>query len=114
MGRDGRVASNEGLLRDVNDRIEEVAQSFGSGDDEPPSDEAEFLCECGQANCTESVRLTIREYEDVRRDETHFVVFPGHEDSDLEEVVAHVQRYTVVRKHPAESSIAHETDPHRH
>jgi hypothetical protein len=42
------------------------------------------------------------------------VVFRGHEDSDIEDVVATSSRYTVVRKHPAEASIAEETDPHRH
>jgi hypothetical protein len=114
MGRDARVASNEGLLRDVNDRIEEVTQRLGPGDEEAEAEEADFLCECGHANCTESVHLTIREYEDVRRDETMFVVFPGHEDRDVEDVVAHYERYVVVQKHPEEASIAEETDPNRH
>jgi hypothetical protein len=114
MGRDGRVASNEGLLRDVNDRIEEVTQRFGNGEEGSEADGADFLCECGQENCTESVRMSVREYEELRRDENHFVVFPGHEDPDVEDVVATYGRYTVVRKHPAEASIAEETDPHRH
>jgi hypothetical protein len=60
------------------------------------------------------VRMSIREYEELRREETHFVVFRGHEDPDIEDVVATRSRYTVVRKHPAEASIAEETDPHRH
>jgi hypothetical protein len=113
MDRDARVASNEGLMREVNDRVEELAQRFDLGD-ESPGDEVEFLCECGQENCTESVRLTIREYEEIRRDQTHFVVFPGHEDPDVEDVVANSDGYTVVRKHPAEASIADEMDPDRH
>jgi hypothetical protein len=114
MGRDGRVASNEGLLRDVNDRIEEVTQRFGNGEAGSEADEADFLCECGHENCTESVRMSVREYEGVRRDETHFVVFPGHEDHDVEDVVTHYEGYAVVRKHPPEAAIAEETDPRRH
>jgi hypothetical protein len=114
MGRDGRVATNEGLLRDVNDRIEEITQRFELGDAEADAGEAEFLCECGQENCTESVRMSVREYEELRRDETHFVVFPGHEDPDVEDVVARRAQYTIVRKHPAEAAVAEETDPERH
>jgi hypothetical protein len=114
MGRDAQVASNEGLLRDVNDRIEEVMERFGNGEARPEDEEADFLCECGTQDCIESVRMSIREYEELRREENHFVVFRGHEDPDIEDVVATSSRYTVVRKHPAEASIAEETDPHRH
>jgi hypothetical protein len=74
MGRDARVASNEGLLREVNDRIEEVMERFGNGEARPEDEETDFLCECGTEDCVESVRMSIREYEDVRRDEDHFVV----------------------------------------
>jgi len=114
MERDGRVTSNEGLLRDVNDRIKEVVQRFGNGEAGTEADDADFLCECGRQNCTESVRMSIREYEGLRRDKNHFVVFPGHEGRAVEDVAAKYARYTVVRKHPAEASFAEETDPHRH
>lgn len=104
MGRDGRVASNEGLLRHVNDRIKEVVQRFGNGEAGSEAHDADFLCECGQDNCTESVPMSVREYEELRRDEKHFVVFPGHEDPDVETVAAKYARYTVVRK-PAGSAV---------
>lgn len=111
--RDDRVASNEGLLRDVNDRIEEVGERLGV-DGEDAADGLDFLCECGHENCTETVRLTLGEYEDIRREETLFVVFPGHEDPSVEEVIVRHERYSVVRKHPEEAAVAEETDPHRH
>jgi hypothetical protein len=114
MGRNGRVASNEGLLRDVNDRIEEIAQTFDRGFDEREAGEADFLCECGRENCTESVRMSVREYEGARGEEDLFIVFPGHADLAVEEVIIQHERYTIVRKHPDEAAIAHETDPRRH
>jgi hypothetical protein len=114
MGRDALVASNEGLFRDVNDRIEEVTQKFSHGDKEPQAQEADFLCECGHDNCTQAVRLTLKEYEGVRHEETFFIVFPGHEDDDVETVVDRYEHYTVVRKHPEEAGIAEATDPERH
>jgi hypothetical protein len=107
--RDDRIASNEGLLRDINYRIEEVSQERGES-----NGGFDFLCECGRENCTEVVRLTIAEYERVRDDETHFLVFLGHETDDIEDVVVQEERYSVVRKHPDEAAVAQETDPHRH
>ena len=107
--RDDRVASNEGLLRDINDRIEELSQESRESDGM-----YDFLCECGRVNCTETVSLTIAEYERAREDETHFLVFPGHETDDIEDVVVQDERYSVVRKHPDEAEVAEETDPRRH
>jgi hypothetical protein len=107
--RNDRIASNKGLLRDINDRIEEVSQEFGER-----NGRFDFLCECGRENCIEVVRLTIAEYERVRDDETHFLVFLGHETDDIEDVVVQEERYSVVRKHPDEAAVAEETDPRRH
>lgn len=107
--RNDRIASNEGLLRDVNDRIEEVSQESGES-----NGVFDFLCECGRESCTEVVRLTIAEYERVRDDEAHFLIFPSHETDDIEDVVVQDERYSVVRKHPDEAAVAQETDPRRH
>ena len=43
------------LMRAVNDRIFELLSEFGSED-------GEFLCECGNADCIETIQLTLREY----------------------------------------------------
>jgi hypothetical protein len=58
MNRDGRQ-----LVREVNDRIYGVLLGLGSED-------GDFLCECGSEKCSESVRITLREYAALRaRDE---------------------------------------------
>jgi hypothetical protein len=79
--QEARIANTEALFRDVNERIAESARRFYAN-------EAEFVCECADSNCTERVRATLDEYERVRRDGTHFLVVPGHEDSRMERVVA--------------------------
>jgi hypothetical protein len=43
------------LTRKVNDRIYEAWRSTGSED-------GDFLCECGNADCPERVQITLREY----------------------------------------------------
>jgi hypothetical protein len=113
MDRKRRLATNEGLLREVNDRVEEVAQEFDRAEVHADG-QTDFLCECGDDECTATVRMTVTEYEGVRSEETHFVVVPGHEDTSVEDIVQRHERYVVVRKHPDEAAIAEATDPHRH
>jgi hypothetical protein len=103
-GRNDRLARNETLFRSVNERVEEVVQPG-------PNEEIDFLCECGDDSCVEKVTLTRREYERVRQDGAQFAVIPGHEIPEIENVVMRGERFLVVCKHPAQSEIAHETDP---
>ena len=104
--RQQRVAKNEAVFRQVNERIEEVNEAF---DADEPSD---FLCECGDDNCTEPVSLTLAEYEQVRSNPTHFVIAPGHDIIDVERVIAQNERFAVVEKFSGEAErIAVETDP---
>jgi hypothetical protein len=91
----------------VNERIQELAKTFGL--DEQRLD---LVCECGDASCTEQIRMTLSEYEAVRADPTHFAVYPGHETSDVEEVVATNEGYDVVRKFEGDpAALAEQTDP---
>ena len=70
MSREERVARNEALFREVNERIKDVSEGVSA------ASETDFVCECGDAECTEPVSLTPVEYEEVRRDPTHFSSSP--------------------------------------
>jgi hypothetical protein len=105
--REDRLARNEAVFREVNERIEGLQESASAD----PDDQVDFLCECGSEDCTETVAMTLAEYEDVRSDPTHFVVVPGHEVLDVEHVIDANSRFRVVRKHPEEAAIAEEADP---
>ena len=94
-----RQARNEALLREVNERIESVgAGNPGIGEE----GYLEFLCECGQDESCEMtpVRLTQAEYEEVRRQDDRFAVYPGHDKPELERVVRRTDRYVLVDKLP--------------
>ncbi len=100
-----RVGKNEALFREVNERIRDITTY---------DDDAEFLCECGDATCTEAIRMTIAEYEGVRRDPTHFAVVPGHELDDVEQVILQNERFAIVEKRAGDATkVALETDPRR-
>lgn len=105
--RKRRIAQNEVVFREVNERIEELADQFGL-----KGRPLELVCECGDMSCTSKIRISASYYEEVRRDPTLFVIFPGHEAAGVEEVVDKREDYEVVRKQaggPAE--IARDTNP---
>src|ERR687884_1096013 len=89
-----RIGHNEAVFRDVNERIEVVAESFGLVD--RPLD---FMCECGNASCMAAISMTQAEYEELRSDPRQFAVVPGHEIPDVEEVVQKRKGYDIIRKH---------------
>jgi len=90
--REERVARNETLFREVNERIKQVNVGLAT------VEATDFLCECGDEGCTAPISLTMAEYEAVRAEPTHFAVVPGHVLPDIEQVVAGNNRYSVVAK----------------
>jgi hypothetical protein len=106
MSREERVARNEALFREVNERIRDV------NEEAPAAAETAFVCECGDPECTEPVSLTLVEYEEIRGDPTHFAVLPGHVVADVEVVIAGNDRFVVVKKtDPQAARIAVREDP---
>ncbi len=86
-----RIARTESLFRDVNERIAETA-------DRLDVTEGEFLCECADPACAERVEATLPEYEGVRSESTQFMLVPGHDVPEVEEVVAERPGHSVVEK----------------
>jgi hypothetical protein len=71
----------------------------------------EFLCECSNIDCTLRLPLTLAAYERVRVDPTQFVVAPGHDLPEIEDVVHRADGYQVVRKHGEAAELAEDRDP---
>jgi hypothetical protein len=87
-------AQTEALFRDVNERIAESAERFDA-------DAAEFVCECADPNCTHRIQTTLEHYDEVRGEPTHFLLVPGHEDTDIERVIERRGRLAIVEKFEA-------------
>jgi hypothetical protein len=104
--REERLARNEVLFRDVNERIEKLAAPQGTD-----ADTFEFLCECSNLDCSLRLPLTLAVYEEVRADPALFVVAPGHELPEIEEVLRRTDAYQVVRKEGEAALLAAEQDP---
>ena len=95
--REERTAANEALLREVNDRIEDVGQRLRVLPDDETLD---FRCECGQSGSESLISMSVREYAHVRADVDRFAVTPGHENDEIERVVERNDRYVIVDKRP--------------
>ena len=85
------IARNEAFFRAVNEGIAEASERF-------ESEEAEFLCECGDEHCTHRLEVPLEEYEQVRQSPTQFIVKRGHVLPEVEEVVRRRRRYAIVEK----------------
>jgi hypothetical protein len=85
-----RLARNQILFREVNERLHEL--STGGGES------SEYVCECSNVDCVETISLTREEYESVRSYPAVFVVTPGHEIHEVERIVAEDDGYTLVEK----------------
>ena len=101
-----RQARNESLIREVNERIEQVDKAAEEGNADHKETLFEFLCECGKGDsgdlgCEEHIEMTIREYEAVRTQDDRFALRPGHEQEALESVAARNERFVIVDKKPS-------------
>ena len=105
--REERIGLNEAVFREVNERIENLAETFDLN-----SQSLDLICECGDATCVKRLTMTRGEYEKLRSDAHQFAVHPGHEYPDVESIVARLKGYDVVVKNQgAPEQIAEETDP---
>src|SRR5205085_5471012 len=106
MSREERLAQNESLFREVNERIEEVARRTALLDVE-----AGFICECAALSCAERLPITLIDYEQARAEPTWFVVLRGHERPDVEKLVRSLEGCLIVDKLGEAGAEAEQPDP---
>jgi hypothetical protein len=106
MPRVERKAKNQALFRQVNERIAETSAAMDAGEGQVQA----FICECSRIGCRQLVEVPAVLYERVREDPTLFLVLPGHEDHDREEIVERHGDYLIVATKPGQATdIALET-----
>ncbi len=106
VAHEERLARNESLFRELNERINEVAGTLGA--DEHPY---EFVCECSDPHCTKRLTLSRVEYDHVRGDGKRFVLAHGHVTDEIEYVVEHADDHLVIEKLGAAAEVATRLDP---
>jgi hypothetical protein len=86
-----QAARTEALFRSVNEHIAASAE-------DAVVDEAHFVCECADPACVDKIEAPIDEYEQVRTNPKLFLIKPGHEDREVEQVVSDEGGYEIVEK----------------
>jgi hypothetical protein len=100
-----RLARNQVLFREVNERLAELAEGSGKSP-------ADFCCECSRMDCDEMIELDRDEYEGIRSSSNLFVVAPGHETPEVERIIDENDRFTLVEKTNG-AQLAVDMDPRR-
>ena len=103
-----RLARNEALFREVNERINGIAAEFSRF---AGAEEYEYVCECSDPDCVDRITLTLEEYDRIRADGTRFVLAPGHVRHEIEHVVEETTEHVVVEKHGVAGEIVADSDP---
>ena len=86
---DERVYTGPELFRYANEKI--LALRL------PWSDEYELVCECMSPSCFEVLRIEPEAWEAVSSAPLEFVVLPGHDDPEMDELVRTTPAYSVIR-----------------
>jgi hypothetical protein len=104
-----RVARNDSIFRDANERISATASDVGFVEPVP------FICECASPTCNEIVRVSLADYEDIRSHPARFLIAPGHEAAEQEsgKVVESGPEHAVVEKLGVAAEVARALDPRR-
>ena len=104
--REERIALNEALFRQVNERVAELLTDLGDS-----SASIEIFCECGAGDCIEKIPVGRQVYERVREHPACFLIVTGHQMTDVERLVESGDTFQIVEKHDEEAVIARATDP---
>jgi hypothetical protein len=101
--RDRRLAQNEIVFRELNERL---ATQDGS-----LPHKLHLICECSDRECLQTLTIEVAEYEWLRQNPRRFAVLPGHEAPAVEDVVERHDRFVVVEKHPETYAQVEAADP---
>jgi hypothetical protein len=96
MAEDERAveaARTQSLFRTVNERVEALNEAFT-----PLIEDGEWVCECADLACVETIVMPLDEYEEIRSHPNRFFVSPGHVDLAIERVVEARSGYEIVEK----------------
>ena len=87
--REQGFEQNEEIFRQLN---EQRASDVGF------TDRLTVICECSQPDCLEPIAMTLDEYRAVRERADRFVIVPGHDRPEIEDVIERYDDYAVIEK----------------
>ncbi len=108
-----RILENEAVFRKFNEEITSSLKDLKNlakhekDQKLAPSEDVvlDFFCECADEQCRQRISLKPKVYESYHKDRKDFIVLPGHQVAEVENVIKTAKKYVVVKKHknPPES-----------
>lgn len=95
--REQRAAQNQLLFREVSQRIASLAERALL----PEMALIEVTCECVDTSCTATIQIPLHEFAEIDGATNRFLVVPGHELPEVEDVVERRDRFLIVAKRGA-------------
>jgi hypothetical protein len=89
-----RRIRNELLFRAVNNKLRGLNADFEGF----AGEQAVFVCECSRIECIEQIEIAVATFDGICSALKRYVVVPGHDSPDLEQVVAREATYFVVER----------------
>jgi hypothetical protein len=74
----------------MNEQVQRVQNGW-------PTTAYDLICECGDVDCLRVLTLDRQTYDRIAREPLQFVVLPGHERPEFEEIVQRQSTFVVVR-----------------
>jgi hypothetical protein len=108
-GREEKLARNQALFREINERIRSLSAEFASSRER----QLDLICECSDDRCANPIKVGIEDYERVRASARRFLVFPRHDIPQIERIVDRGNGYEVVEKFGDAGRVVAD-DPLRH
>jgi hypothetical protein len=103
--REQRAAHNQLLFREVNERIASLAERALLPEIAP----IEVTCECVDMSCTTTVQILLHDFAEIDRATNRFLVVPGHELPDVEDVIERRDRFLIVAKRGAGADLVQQS-----
>lgn len=72
-----------------------------------------YLCECGDASCSQPILLSRSEYDEVRAYAARFAIALDHENPEIEYLVRETPAFAVIEKVGNPARVARVADPRR-
>jgi ABC-type sugar transport system ATPase subunit len=111
--REDRIVRNEALHRELNERVNTLAEDLNTRGVVESEEVGEYFCECGLDDCMEKIAMNRAEYEAVRASPIRFAVKPEHLMANVERLVSQNDRFAVVEKLVGEREPVLEHNPRR-
>lgn len=105
-----RLSENEVVFRQLNQQVQKGIDDMNEMAREENQPEfvstlttdnipLHFYCECSDENCTQRIKISPHEYNNIHKVSDHFTVVPGHQVPTIEHVVRYEKQFVVVEKH---------------